>query len=161
MTYSNKWLQFRASEDKLFTCRHDFMQNKDEMIKDLKMALTKSGDNETALRLLRDMNISAKIIVPLLSKIIDNAIDSSNLNTIGLARDVLNNYKQEPLVKRNIQILVTSYLSANDEWHYRRIAELYKLLNYEEELMNFIALCQANSNLEIQGIADDFYRTQD
>jgi hypothetical protein len=158
MTCSNKWLVFRESEDKLFVCRYDFMQNKDEMLRDLKIALTKAGDNETALRLLRDMKPNAEIMMPLLSGIMHNAIDSSNLNAIELARNVLNDYKNEPLVKSSIQILAKRYLAANDEWHYRRIAELYKLLDYKEELVNFIALCQSNSNLEIQEMGDDFYR---
>ncbi|GAB3583652.1 hypothetical protein [Hymenobacter daeguensis] len=161
MTYTNHWLQFREAEDRFFTCRYDFMQNEEEIVKDLKMALTKVGDNETALRFLRDMKPSIEIILPLVSGIMDNAIDSSNLNAIGLARDVLNNYKHEPLAKSSIQISAASYLAANDEWNYLRIAELYKLLDYKEELVNFIAICQVNSNLEIQEIGDDFYRAQD
>ena len=161
MTYSNKGLRFRESADKLFACRYNFMQDKKEVVKDLKIALARAGDNDTALRLLRDMNPNAGIIMPLLSEIMDNAIDSSNLNAIGLARDVLNNYKHEPLVKNNIRILAMGYLAANDEWHYRKIAELYKLLNYKENLVKFMTLCKANSNLEIQEIADDFYRAQD
>lgn len=156
--YSSEWLRFRKSEDKFFTCRYDFMQNEEEMIKDLKIALMKASDRETALRLLQDMKPSTAIITPLLSEIMNTAIDSANLNAIGLARDILSNYKNEPLIKGNIQTLATSYLAANDEWHYRRIAELYELLNYREELASFIFLCKANNNLEIQEIGAEFYR---
>lgn len=59
-------------------------------------------------------------------------------------------------VKSSIKAILSSYLAANDEWHYRRIAELYQLLDYKEELIDFLLLCRANSNLEIQEIADDF-----
>ena len=131
------------------------MLDKEQMVKDLKTALA-TADNETALRLLRDMKPSVDITAPLLSGIMECAIDSSNLNTIGLAREVLCNYKNALVVKSNIQNIAMSYLIANDEWHYRRIAELYQFLDYKDELTEFLAICQGNSNLEIQKIADDF-----
>ncbi len=100
-------------------------------------------------------------IAPLLSTIMDVATDSSNLNAIGLARGVLHRYKNESWVRSNIQTSATTYLAGNDEWHYRRIAELYESLNYEEELTSFLSLCKANANLEIQEIAEDFNRAQE
>ena len=160
MTCSDKWLRFRESEDNFFTCRYDFVQNKEEMVKDLKMALANANDRETALRLLRDIKPTAEIITPLLSELVDTAIDSSNLTAIELARDILINYKSEPSVESNVRIFALSYLPENDEWNYRRIAELYELLSYKEELENFIALCQANDNPEIPEIGDDFKHRQ-
>jgi len=156
MAYSNNWLQFCKAEDEYFTCRYDFMQNEEEMVKDLWEALTKAGDRETALRLLLEMKPKAAVVAPLLSKVADTAIDSGNLTAIELARGVLNNYKNEIWAKDRIQTFATNYLIYNDEWHYRRIAELYRLLDYTEELASFVAICQVNNNLEIQEVGNDF-----
>jgi len=61
-------------------------------------------------------------------------------------------------VRSIIQTLVSTYLAENNEWHYRRIAELYESMNWEEEQNRFLALCQANANLEIQGIKEGFLK---
>lgn len=119
---------------------------------------TGANDRETALGLLAQMAPSIPIILPLLSEVMDAAIDSSNLTSIALARDILSAYKAEPEIKSRIQLIATGYLAAHDEWHYRRIAELYALLNYEEELSEFLQLCQASANVEIQEISDDLLR---
>lgn len=137
------------------------MQNEAAMVSDLTKALTRAGHNQTALRLLVEMQPRVDIIATLLPGIMDLAIDSSNLNSIGLARAVLYHYKNESWIRSNIQTSTKTYLAENDEWHYRRIAELYESLNYEKELTSFLSLCKANANLEIQEIAEDFNRAQE
>ena len=161
MSYSNEWLQFRESEEEYFDRRYAFMQDEEKMIGDLKMALSLVDDNETALRFLLEVSPNTNIILSLIPRLVTLSVDSSNLNIIKLARDILHIYKDDPLVRINIQNSTTSYLAYNDDWHYRRVAELYKLLGYKEELTSFVLLCQTNNNLEIREISDDFYSVQD
>jgi hypothetical protein len=156
MTYSTEWQRLREAENNYFSCQHDFMQNEERMLSELKKALTQATQKETALRLLLQMQSRVALIVPLLPEILDIAIDSTGLTGIMLAKDVLQHYKGELQIKDNVKTIVNSYLMASDEWHYRRIAELYQLLAYKEEFVDFLLLCRVSSNLEIQEIADDF-----
>lgn len=131
------------------------MQNEERMLRELKQALTQAADKETALRLLLLMQLDVALLTPLLPGILDVAIDSTGLTGITLARDVLSSYKSDLQVKSSVKAIVSGYLVANDEWHYRRITELYQALNYKEDLVEFLLLCRASSTPEIQEIADD------
>jgi len=155
MEYSSAWLRLREAEDNYFACRGDFMQNEDEMVNDLKKALTEAGNKETAMRLLLDRQPEVALMTQLLPAIIDIAVDSTGFNGIILARALLRKYKNELQMREKLRLIVDTYLAENDEWHYRRITELYEVLNYQEELASFLRLCQANANPEIQEIADD------
>jgi hypothetical protein len=131
------------------------MQNEEDMVNDLKKALTEAGNKETAMRLLLDRQPEVALVTPLLPAIIDIAVDSTGFTGIRLARALLRKYKNELQIREGIRLIVATYLAENDEWHYRRIAELYEVLNYQEELSSFLRLCQVNANPEIQEIADD------
>ncbi|QKG58663.1 hypothetical protein GKZ68_19725 [Hymenobacter sp. BRD128] len=130
------------------------MQDEAVMVSDFGVALA-TVDREAALRILLEALPRVELIVPLVVDIMHAAIDSSRIPTIMLAREVLQHYKDESRVRGAIHICVATYLAENDEWHYRRIAELYEVLNYQGELANFLQLCKANANPEIQEIADD------
>ena len=156
MEYSRAWLRLREAEDNYFTCLDDFMQNEEEMVNDLKKALAEAGDKETAMRLLLDRRPEVALMTQLLPAIIDIAVDSTGFTGIRLARALLRKYRDELQIREDVRLLVATYLAGNDEWHYRRIAELYEVLDYQEELADFLLLCQANANLEIQEIADDY-----
>lgn len=151
---SAKWLRLREAEEEYRARHYDFMQDKEQMVVDLRKAL--ADDNITALRLLADMKPEVDALRLFLPAIVDLAIDSSSPDRIVLAREVFAQYKDDSWVKINIQKLVVSYLAGNDEWHYRRIAELYVALSYKEELAVFLVLCQANSNVGIQEISSDY-----
>ena len=129
------------------------------VVDDLKKALLKIDDRGAALRLLGWMHPDVEVIKPLLAKVLGPAIDSTDLTTIQLAREALANYKDEPWVKNNIPLLVPRYLPDHDDWNYRRIAELYELLAYKEDLTNFLLLCETSTNADFREISDDF-RTQ-
>jgi len=154
MEYSNAWFRLQKAQDEYFASYSAFVQDEVIMMSDFGVALA-SGDRETALGILVKVLPRVELIGPLLADIIDAAIDSGRIPTIMSAREVLQNYKDEPWVRSAIRTSVASYLVENDEWHYRRIAELYKVLNYREELASFLLLCQVNDNPEIQEIADD------
>ena len=153
MTYSTKWLRLCESEEAYRVRQYEFMQDEEQMTLDLKQALAE--DDFTALRLLVALKPSVEIIMPLLARVLDSAIDSTSPDQIVCAREVLANYKYDPEVRNHIRTLMTNYLDT-DEWHYRRVAELYTRLNYKEELAFFLVLCRASDNPEIQEIGDDF-----
>jgi hypothetical protein len=130
------------------------MRDKEQILIDLRKAL--EDDNISALRLLAAMKPEVDVLKLFLPRIIDLAIDSSSPDRIVLSREVLAQHKDDSWVKSNIQKLITSYLADNDEWQYRRIAELYAALSYKEELAAFLVLCQASVNVEIQEISSDY-----
>jgi len=154
MEYSSAWLCLLKAQDEYFTSYFAFTQDEAVMMSDLSLALT-TDDREVALRLLSEMLPRIELIGSLLPAIMDAAIDSSRIPTIMLSREVLQHYREEPWVRSSIQACVATYLAENDEWHYRRITELYEVLDYEEELASFLLLCQANANPEIQEITDN------
>lgn len=157
MAYSMEWLRFRKAEDNFFTCRYHFGQQEQEIVvNDLQQALTSPIERDTALRYLQLFSLPAASLATLLYEVVDTAIDSTHLTSIGLAREVLRHYKDEPSIKSAVLSLAANYFVANDEWHYRRIAEHYETLNYQEELAEFLRICRANDNLEIREIGDDF-----
>jgi hypothetical protein len=155
MTYSAEWLRLCESEEAYRIRQYEFMQDEEQMARDLQQALAGAENNFTALRLLVALKPSIEIIMPLLAQVMGLAIDSSDPERIVCAREVLANYNYDPGVRNHIRTLVTNYLDA-DEWHYWRIAELYTRLNYKEELAAFLVLCRASDNPEIQEIGADF-----
>ncbi|MBH8560557.1 hypothetical protein [Hymenobacter negativus] len=154
MNYSTKWLRLCESEEAYRMRQYDVMQEKKQLALDLEKALVE--DNLTALRLWTALEPGIEILMPLLSRVLDLAIDSSDPNKIGLARKVLFQHKKDPGLRNQLQQLIALYLANNDEWNYRRIAELYTHLQYKEEMAAFLVLCRANDNIEIQEISDDY-----
>jgi hypothetical protein len=154
MGYSSAWLRLQKAQDEYFASYSAFMQDEAVMMGDLSVALA-TADREAALGILVKVLPRVELVSPLLADIINSAIDSSRIPTIMLAREVLQHYKDDSWVRSAIHTHVATYLAESDEWHYRRIAELYAELGYEEELTSFLVLCQTNANWEIREIADD------
>ena len=132
------------------------MQDEELLAGDLKSALLNSHHRETALRLLIDCKVEIAVVLPVISTIADTAIDSGNYNAIDLAREVLLKYKDDVQVRNIIRVTATTYLADNDEWYFRRTAELYKLLGYEAELASLRELCQISSDVDIQELSKEY-----
>jgi hypothetical protein len=156
MTYSPKWLRLCEAEQAYRVCQYEVLQDEAQLVLDLKKALATPLENITALRVWAAMQPSFERIIPLLAEVVDFAIDATNPEHIVLAREVLFQYKWRPELKDHLRPLIACYLAATDEWHYRRIAELYTHLQYREELAAFLRLCRASDNVEIQEVGDDF-----
>lgn len=154
MGYSSTWFRLQQAQDEYFASYSAFMQDEAVMMGDLSVALA-TADRESALRILVEVLPRIELVGPLLADIMNAAVDSSHIPTIMLAREVLQHYKDDSWVRSAIHTYVATYLPENDEWHYRRIAELYAALGYEEELTRFLVICQTNANWEIREIADD------
>ena len=156
MSFSEKWLRFHQADQDYFTCRYDLMQDEEVLADDLKSALLTTHHRETALRLLVGCKVEIIVLLPMLSIVVDIAVDSGNYNAIDLAREVLLNYKDDVQARDIIRNTANAYLSDNDEWHFRRTAELYKLLGYEAELASLRALCQLSPNVGIQELSKEY-----
>jgi hypothetical protein len=156
MDFSENWLRFSRVENEYFTCRYNLMQDEKALADDLKLALLQPNHRETALRLLVDCKVAIAVLLPMISIIVGTAIDSGNLNAIDLAREVLLNYKDDVQARDIIRNTATTYLADNDEWHFRRTTELYKILGYEAELASLRALCQLSSDVDIQELSREY-----
>lgn len=156
MTYSAKWLRLCEAELAYRIRQQEALRDEAQLVFDLEKALATPGENITALGMWAAMTPSLERITPLLPEVVDFAIDATSPEHIVLAREVLFQYKWQPEFKQHLLPLIARYLPANDEWHYRRIAELYAHLQYRAELAAFLVLCQASDNVEIQEVSDDF-----
>ena len=156
MTYSTKWLRLCEAELAYRICQNEVLQDEEQLALDLEKALATAGDIIPALRMCAAMKPGIERITPLLSQVVDLAIDASSPEQIVLAREVLFQYIADPTLKKHLLPLIARYLPDNDEWHYRRIAELYTHLQYREELAAFLVLCRASDNVEIQEVSDDY-----
>lgn len=156
MTYSKEWLDFKESEDNFFRSRSAFMKNKEQMMSDLYAALLNAYDRETALRFLEDVSLDFVLSEKILPEVVDAAIDSGNINVIGLSKNVLYKYKDEANFRALLNKCINIYLAVEDDWHYRRIVEIYKLLGYNDELLRVISICKSSDNKDIREIGDDF-----
>lgn len=156
MTYSTKWLRLCEAELAYRIRQHESLQDEEQLALDLEKALADVGETLTVLRMWTDMIPGFERITPLLSQVLDLAIDSSDPEKIVLAREVLSQYKAEPELKSYLLPFIARYLVGNDEWRYRRIAELYTRLEYREELAAFLVLCRASDNVEIREVSDDY-----
>jgi hypothetical protein len=154
MTYSPQWLVLCESAEVYRVRQYHVLQDKAQLARDLEKALAE--DSLNALWLWRHLEPGMEILLPLLSQILDFAIDSSDPDKIGFAREVLAQHKEDPKLRNHLQPLIAHYLADNDDWNYRRIAELYTHLQYKEELAAFLVLCRASGNVHIQEIGDDY-----
>ncbi len=154
MTYSTQWLQLCESAQAYGVRQYAVLQDKEQLALDLDKAL--ANDSLSALFLWKALEPGIEILLPLLSRALDFAIDCSDPDKIRLAREVLSQHKEDPELRNKLQPLIAHYLADNDDWNYRRIAELYTHLQYKEELAAFIVLCRANDNIDIQEISDDY-----
>jgi hypothetical protein len=153
MTYSTQWLQLCESAQVYRIRQYHVLQDKEQLVLDLDKALT--DDSLTALWLWRALDPSIEILLPLLSRVLGFAIDSSDPDKIRFAREVLSQHKENFELRSRLQPFIVCYLVNNDDWNYRRIAELYTHLQYKEELAAFLELCRASNNVDIQEISDD------
>lgn len=156
MKYSTQWLRLSKAEDEYLAAQYEVIQDEERVVKDLLNALSSIDDRRVALRLLSYMPLSISSIIHLLLEIVGIAVDSSNPTEIKLARETLCIYKDDPLIRNAINTYVSSYLSQNDDWNYRRTAELYETLSYKEELTNFVLICLSSNDLDIKEIGDDY-----
>ena len=115
-------------------------------VDDLKAALVRPSDCEAILQLLLETKPDTAVLASLLPAVLDKVVDSTWLMAIDLAKEVVAAYGTEPAIRSGLALLLNNYLPGHDEWRYRHIAELYDLLNYQEELTSFLALCRASSN---------------
>lgn len=154
MTYSTQWLQLCKSAQAYRIRQYYVLKDKEQLALDLDKAL--ADDSLTALWLWRALEPGIDILLPLLSHVLGFAIDSSDPDKIRFAREVLSQHKEAPELRNHLQPLIARYFADNDDWNYRRIAELYDHLQYKEELSAFLMLCRASDNVDIQEISDDY-----
>lgn len=157
MAYSTAWQTFVEAENNYFTQRHNYFQQPEELLlADLRQALATGGNSAlSALRFLAFNEENRPQLEALLPTVVSYAIEG-DIEFIRLAREVLLPHKEAPWFGEAIQPLLESYVASNDEWNYRRIAELYNQLGYDDLLTAFLTLCRKHIDPDIQEIPDSF-----
>ena len=155
MTYSAQWLQLCEAAEAYRIRQYYTLQDKKQLARDLEKALAE--DSLNALWLWRHLDPGIEILLPLLSRVLDFAIDSGDYDKIGFAREVLAQHKEDSALRNHLQPLIERYLADNDDWNYRRLAELYTHLQYQEELAALLERCRVSDNADIREISDDYH----
>jgi hypothetical protein len=154
MTYSTQWLELCESAEAYRIRQYYALQDKEQLARDLEKSL--ADDSLIALGLWRDLEPGIEILLSLLPQVLSFAIDSSIPDKIRFAREVLAQHREDPELRNRFQPLIARYLADNDDWNYRRLAELYTHLQYKEELAALLELCRVSDNVHIQEISDDY-----
>ena len=90
----------------------------------------------------------------ILKKYLLEACQASYVPNITKARNKILELPKEWLVN-NINSVATGLLNLSDEWEYRRLLELYKMLD-EELVLQLVSAGLKSSNPEVQEAAKDF-----
>lgn len=150
------WDKIKNHLDELSILKSKILYNS-ETIKDLENAF--KSVNETTYLLyffkLFDNYKEIEIIQKFVPQLIKIALDGSPTN-IQIARNVLSMIDKNWLLAQIYEPIHNELMINNDEWNYRRTAELLSYLDLPSILKLHLENCKAHSNIEIQEIAEDF-----
>ncbi|GAB0171111.1 hypothetical protein LSPCS325_45480 [Lysinibacillus sp. CTST325] len=155
---SDIWGEYKIIENECNNVRELLVKHKD-MQNILKKAFDSPYECTMALKFLQYLTHpdELEIIEKLMPQLVDIAIYGNPTN-ITYSRKVIGLVNRKWL-EENIggYIEQISILEPDDEeWKYRRVAELYVHLGFEKLLNNHLSFCSNHDSLEIKEIAEDF-----
>jgi len=155
---SDIWEKYKFIENECNNIRYLLMKHKD-MQNILKKAFDSPHECTMALRFLQYFTQpdELKMIEKLIPQLVDIAIYGS-LTNITHSRKVIG------LVNRKwLEENIESYIEqipilepTDEEWKYRRVAELYDQLGFNKLLNSHLSFCNNHDSLEIKEIAKDY-----
>jgi hypothetical protein len=144
------WNNFRAAENAFYEARMKLVRGTQDLAGVISMALKIPSQRGHALRLLEI--VPEEMIRQQISTLVD--LVSVGHSDIELCRSVILRIDKDWLVK-NIDHYAAKLLENGGEEEYRRIAELYKLL--DSKLLDVhLKRCAIHANDEVREIAADF-----
>ncbi len=159
----DEWCAMQEAENLLLVCRYDLKKHADfkEIIL---LALSTLSEQDAALRFLKDdvSGLNDSELAEIAPAVIDIAVDG-NLDNLITARAVVLRYASHFLESRKIirtvlDRLMDGYLSSEDDFLYRRLAELLVAIDFPDILTKLISVCKDSSNPDIAEIHDDFLK---
>jgi hypothetical protein len=148
------WKRFCEAEDEFFAARMALVKSGEDLEPLIGVAMGDPGRRPTALRLLEILPEAASRNH--LQALVVQATGSQR--DIAAARRVLGRIDREWL-RENIELAVACVFRVDgddDEWTYRRVAELYQELQEPRLLAEHLRRCSEHRTSEVREIADDF-----
>lgn len=161
--FPDEWRAMREAESQLLVRRHAFSR-RDDFKEVILRALNTLPEQDAALRFLKDdvAGLGDAALAQLAPTLIDIAVDG-NIDNLLVARSVLARYASHFLGSRKIiedalDRVMDKYLSSEDEFLYRRLAELLVDIDFPDSLRQLLLACRGHDNADIAEIHGDFSR---
>ncbi|MEH6418195.1 hypothetical protein [Pseudomonas sp. CGJS7] len=159
--FPDEWQAMKQADDGLRISRWHLRQRDD--FKDILLrALGDLSEQAHALRLLRDDAdlLSDAQLTELAPKIVDIAVDG-NVDRLIVARAVLVRYAAQfkpgrQIVKDSIDRLMDGYFGSNDDFIYRRLAELLIDIGHWDALKRLLVVSKDHRDPEIADLHGDY-----
>ena len=150
------WVQKRIKLDKdYYRARMELYKDKPQDLHSLSCVLGEHlknpGSRGTALSIIEAFD--TELIELLFEDLAELAF--YGVSEVQLCRTLLAELSKEKFLAR-IKPVEEKILSEGTDWEYRRGAELYDFLGYEELLQNLLAKAYVDENPDIKEIAEDF-----
>lgn len=152
--YSEEWAFVKETENKFLSAKHYFRKSND-FFEQILLAINNLSEQGTALRFIRDEDFDNSELEVLIPIIIDIAVDG-NVDNLIFAREILIKNANNNIVREKMTSIFDALLNSQDEYIYRRMAELFLFLNYSELRNRLMEECKNSENEDIAEIYTDF-----
>jgi len=152
--YSKEWVSVKEPENKSLSSKHYFRKSND-FFEQILLAINNLSEQGTALRFIRDDDFDDSELEVLIPVIIDIAVDG-NVDNLPFAKEILIKNANNNVVRKKLTSIFDSLLNSQDEYIYRRVAELLVFLNYNDLRNRLMDKCKNSENEDIVEIYTDF-----
>ena len=165
-TNSREWISLEEACIELMNIQYRFKEKND--IKDLfnQLLLTihnnDLAEQATVLRLIRDNGFTALELEILTPVIINIAVNRNTDNSI-LARKCLVNraFNHDHIIREKLTSMFDDFLQSEDQYTYRRLAELLFFLDYKDLRKRLMEKCKNSKDKNIVNIYTEFTEKYD
>ncbi|PIT64561.1 hypothetical protein BHC47_09660 [Snodgrassella alvi] len=165
-TNSREWISLEEACIELMNIQYRFKEKND--IKDLfnQLLLTihnnDLAEQATVLRLIRDNGFTALELEILTPVIINIAVNRNTDNSI-LARKCLVNraFNHYHIIREKLTSMFDDFLKSEDQYTYRRLAELLFFLDYKDLRKRLMEKCKNSKDKNIVNIYTEFTEKYD
>ncbi|MBI0068099.1 MULTISPECIES: hypothetical protein [unclassified Snodgrassella] len=165
-TNSREWISLEEACIELMNIQYRFKETND--IKDLLNQLLLTIHNNdlaeqaTVLRLIRDNGFTALELEILTPVIINIAVNRNTDNSI-LARQCLVNraFNHDHIIREKLTSMFDDFLQSEDQYTYRRLAELLFFLDYKDLRKRLMEKCKNSKDKNIVNIYTEFTEKYD
>lgn len=152
--YSDEWFSVKEAENQFLSAKYYFMQSHG-FFEQLLLAVNSLPEQGAALRLIRDEEFNDSELEKLTPIIIGIAVDG-NVNNISFAREILIKIAPNNIIRKKLTSMLSEFLNSHDEYIYRRLAELFVFLNYNDLRGKLMEECKNSKDEDIVEIYADF-----
>ena len=160
--YSKEWITVNEDDTKVRVSQFYFRKTND-LFEQILLALNDdAAEQATALRFLRNECPRASELEVLAPVIINMAVNENTDNSI-LARQCLVNsaFNQNRTIRKKLTSMFDDFLKSENQYTYRRLAELLFFLNYRDLRKRLMEKCKNSKDKNIVNIYTEFTEQYD